>query len=75
MCVTPAAAADRSLRPEASNEARERKELETRLERTKRLFQWGDIREAEYCATKDEITRRLRTLIPETDERERLATL
>ena len=65
----------RELRPEASNEARERQELEARLERTKRLFQWGDIDEAEYRATKDEITRRLRALTPECDERERLAKL
>ena len=49
----------RQARPEASTEARERQELEAGLERTKRLFQWGDIDEAEYRATKVEITRRL----------------
>ena len=65
----------RTIRPEASNEARERRELEARLERTKRLFQWGDIDEAEYRATRDEMTRRLRALTPECEERERLARL
>jgi site-specific DNA recombinase len=65
----------RELRPAASSEAHERQELEARLERTKRLYQWGDIAEDEYRATKTEITRRLRALTPETEERDRLAQL
>jgi hypothetical protein len=65
----------RMARSEANDEARERRELTVRLERTKRLFQWGDIDQAEYRSIKEEITRRLRALTPEPEERERLAKL
>jgi len=47
----------------------ERRKLESRLERLKELYSWGDMTREEYRAERDQIATRLRAFMPEPRQR------
>ncbi|MDP9367236.1 MAG: zinc ribbon domain-containing protein, partial [Chloroflexota bacterium] len=60
-------ALQRQSRDDQDENARKQKELEARLERLKRMFEWGDLTEAAYLADRQHLRAELASLTTTTD--------
>ncbi len=60
-------ALQRQSRDDQDESARKQKDLEARLERLKRMFEWGDLTEAAYLADRQHLRAELASLTTTTD--------
>jgi Recombinase len=68
-------AAARAISPDRERHDTERRDAETRLERIKKLYEWGDKPEAEYLAERAVLQQKVRALRPAGTDTENLEAL